>query len=180
LAGGPEAGWDLVWRGPGFCLGVSLAGGRVRASGYLPAARAVCGGPGSGPGAEVIRQLDAWAEDPRHVFDLPLAPAGTPFRLRVWQALRTIPAGETRTYGELARRLGTSPRAIGGACAANPLPLFVPCHRVVAAVGSGGFAGQRAGPMPALKRRLLAMEAAGADAVRAAAGTSRRHACGRA
>jgi len=111
-----------------------------------------------GLAAEVARQLDAWVQDPRFVFTLPLAPAGTVFQQRVWQALRAIPAGEVRTYGELACRLGSSARAVGGACRANPLPLVVPCHRVVAAGGVGGFAGRTAGPALALKQRLLARE----------------------
>jgi|BEDMetMinimDraft_2_1075160.scaffolds.fasta_scaffold05929_2 methylated-DNA-[protein]-cysteine S-methyltransferase len=74
-------------------------------------------------------------------FALPLAPRGTAFQLRVWQALRTIPPGEVLTYGALARRLGTSPRAVGQANAANPLPIFIPCHRVVAESGLGGYSG---------------------------------------
>lgn len=74
-------------------------------------------------------------------FDLPLAPRGTSFQRRVWEALCTIPPGEVRTYGELARRLGTSPRAVGRANAANPLPLLIPCHRVVAEAGPGGYSG---------------------------------------
>lgn len=111
-----------------------------------------------GLAAEVARQLEAWAADPRFVFSLPLAPAGTPFQRRVWQALRAIPPGEVRTYGELARQLGSSARAVGGACRANPLPLVVPCHRVVAAGGLGGFAGRTRGAALALKRRLLARE----------------------
>ncbi len=113
----------------------------------------------TGLAADVARQLRAWFDDPRHRFDLPLAPAGTAFRQRVWAALRAIPPGEVRTYGELAAALDTSARAVGGACRANPLPLVVPCHRVVAAGGLGGFAGADAeGPELALKRRLLARE----------------------
>ena len=67
--------------------------------------------------------------------------AGTPFAQRVWAALAEIKPGERITYGELARKLATSPRALGGALKRNPLPLFVPCHRVVAAQGLGGYAG---------------------------------------
>ncbi|MGH7122371.1 MAG: methylated-DNA--[protein]-cysteine S-methyltransferase [Acetobacteraceae bacterium] len=72
-------------------------------------------------------------------FDLPLEPAGTPFERRVWKALRTIPWGETRTYGEIARQSGGSPRAVGQAVGHNPIPIIIPCHRVVAARGLGGF-----------------------------------------
>lgn len=92
--------------------------------------------------------------------DLPLAPVGTPFQQRVWRLLRAIPAGQTRTYGDIARSLSTSPRAVGGACRANPIVLLIPCHRVVAANGEGGFAGQREGIWPAIKHRLLRLEGA--------------------
>ncbi len=88
--------------------------------------------------------------------DLPLAPAGSPYRLRVWQALRGIPPGQTRTYGEIARIAGGSARSVGGANAANPIPILIPCHRVVASAGLGGYSG--AGGL-ATKRALLALEA---------------------
>jgi methylated-DNA-[protein]-cysteine S-methyltransferase len=88
----------------------------------------------------------------------PLKLAGTPFQQKVWTALRQIPPGITRTYGELARQLGTAPRAIGSACRSNPILLFVPCHRVVAATGAGGFAGETAGRWMEIKRWLLARE----------------------
>lgn len=89
----------------------------------------------------------------------PLAPRGTPFQQAVWAAMRRIPAGQTRTYGELARELGSSPRAVGGACRANPIALLIPCHRVVAKNGEGGFAGHSTGTWPAIKHRLLQIEA---------------------
>jgi methylated-DNA-[protein]-cysteine S-methyltransferase len=84
---------------------------------------------------------------------------GTPFQRRVWQRLREIPPGQRRTYGELARELHTSPRAVGNACRANPLPLFTPCHRVVASNGLGGFSGAREGRWLELKAALLEHEA---------------------
>jgi methylated-DNA-[protein]-cysteine S-methyltransferase len=91
------------------------------------------------------------------VFDLPLAPHGTPFRQTVWAALRRIPAGETRSYIEIAREVGCrSARAIGGANGANPIPILIPCHRVVAAGGAlGGYSG---GDGPTTKRYLLDLE----------------------
>ncbi len=73
--------------------------------------------------------------------DLPLAPAGSGFRRRVWQAMQAIPLGETRSYGVLADGLGSAPRAVGGACGANPIPILIPCHRVVAGGGLGGYSG---------------------------------------
>lgn len=103
-------------------------------------------------------QLSCYFADPRARFSLPLAQRGTPFQRRVWQALQAIPVGETLTYGELARQLKSSARAVGGACRANPLPIVVPCHRVVARADIGGFAGNLAGPEVEAKRWLLAHE----------------------
>ncbi len=112
--------------------------------------------------AAIRAALARYFRDGRAGLDLPLAPAGTPFQDRVWQALRAIPPGSTRTYGELARELGTSARAIGGACRANPCLIAVPCHRVVARDSLGGFAGQRGGKRLAVKRWLLRHEGAAA------------------
>ena len=86
-------------------------------------------------------QVAAYFSGKRNGFDLPLAPAGTPFQQRVWTALQQIPFGETRSYGALAKTLGSGPRAIGRANATNPICLIVPCHRVIGADGSlTGFA----------------------------------------
>ena len=87
--------------------------------------------------AALDRYFTGHAED----FDLPLEPAGTPFQNRVWQAMRRIPAGEVRTYGALAAELSSAARAVGMACGANPIPILIPCHRVVAASGLGGYSG---------------------------------------
>lgn len=93
--------------------------------------------PGS---AAAAAQLEEYFAGRRRRFDLPLAPAGTPFQQKVWAALRRIPFGETRSYAEIAREVGSSARAVGGACGANPILLVIPCHRVVAADGGlGGF-----------------------------------------
>lgn len=109
------------------------------------------------------RQLAAYFADGSAVFDLPLALRGTPFQQRVWAAIRAIPAGATRTYADLARDLGSAPRAVGQACRANPCPIVVPCHRVVAAHGLGGFAGERSGHKLAVKRQLLRHEGVAVD-----------------
>lgn len=87
--------------------------------------------------------------------------AGTPFQRRVWRACRRIPRGETATYGELSRRLGLGrggARAVGQALRRNPLPVLVPCHRVVSAAGQGGYAGETDGPLSVVKRTLLELE----------------------
>jgi methylated-DNA-[protein]-cysteine S-methyltransferase len=101
-------------------------------------------------------QLQDYFDGQRAEFDLPLAPFGTPFRQRVWAALRAIPAGETRSYGDIARLLGSSARAVGQANSENPIPIIIPCHRVV---GSGGLlGGYSGGEGPETKRYLLELE----------------------
>lgn len=108
-------------------------------------------------------QVQFYLDNPTYVFELPLRLSGTRHQLAVWEAMQSIPAGETRTYGELARAIGSSARAVGGACGANPIPLVVPCHRVVGAGGAlGGFMGARQeGFELSVKRWLLAHESAG-------------------
>ena len=107
-------------------------------------------------------QIQAYLDDPRFVFDLPLQLAGTRHRLAVWEAMQRIPVGTTRTYGELASELRSSARAVGGACGANPIPLVVPCHRVIGAHRAlGGFMGARVeGFELGIKRWLLGHEGA--------------------
>jgi len=102
---------------------------------------------------EACDQLQDYFDGKRMSFNLPLAPEGSDFQKRVWAALCAIPAGETRSYADIARAIGSAPRAVGGANGANPIPLFIPCHRVIAADGSlGGYSG---GDGPATKRYLL-------------------------
>ena len=100
-------------------------------------------------------QIKAWFSGTRRDFTVRLSPSGTVFQKRVWSALRRIPYGETRSYGELARTLGSSPRAVGRANATNPITLIVPCHRVIGADGS--LTGYAFGE--GTKRRLLDFEA---------------------
>jgi len=104
------------------------------------------------------RQLEAYFAGKLAAFDLPLAPSGSPFELRVWQLMSDIPYGETRSYGDLATLLAAAPRAVGQACGRNPLPIVIPCHRVLAAGGAlGGYSG---GKGVDTKRRLLILEGA--------------------
>jgi len=125
---------------------------------------------------KVSRKLRSYFNNPNISFRLPLKLSGTAFQQRVWRALRRIPAGRTLSYGKLARRLDTSARAVGNACRANPVPIVVPCHRVVASgygdvqgstsvAGSrklratiGGFMGKRSGSPLSLKYWLLEHE----------------------
>ena len=106
---------------------------------------------------EAARQLAEYFAGTRETFDLPLAPKGEPMEQQVWKLMAAIPYGETRRYGELARELDVEAQAIGEACGRNPLPIFIPCHRVVAHNGLGGYSG---GHGIETKRRLLVLEGA--------------------
>ncbi len=106
---------------------------------------------------EAKRQLVAYFAGRLRDFDLPLAPEGSAFERRVWQLMSEIPYGETRRYGDLADALAVAPRAVGQACGRNPLPILIPCHRVLAAHGLGGYSGGRGIDT---KRRLLVLEGA--------------------
>jgi methylated-DNA-[protein]-cysteine S-methyltransferase len=114
-------------------------------------------GNGSPLLAEAARQLDAYFAGQLSHFDLPLAPAGSSFETRVWSAMQLIPYGETRSYGDLADMIGSAPRPVGRACGHNPIPIVIPCHRVLARSGLGGYSGS--GGL-VTKQRLLALEGA--------------------
>ena len=107
--------------------------------------------------AAVMDQLREYFAGTRHRFDVPLAPAATPHQAAARQAMVDIAPGRTATYGQLATAIGSGPRAVGRACATNPLPIIVPCHRVLPAGGLGAYSG---GGGPDTKRRLLVLEGA--------------------
>lgn len=115
-------------------------------------------GNGSPLLAEAARQLTAYFDGRLSHFDLPLAATGSAFDQRVWSAMRAIPYGQTRSYGELAHDTSSAPRAVGRACGRNPIPIVVPCHRVLAA--RGGLGGYSGGAGLATKQILLALEGA--------------------
>ena len=96
---------------------------------------------------EIVQQLESYFKNPGMSFSVPFELAGTPFQQRAWLALTKIPFGETLTYGELAASLGSGARAVGNACRRNPVSIIVPCHRVVAASGIGGYSGSTTGPV---------------------------------
>ena len=106
----------------------------------------------------VCKQLAAYFAAPDFQFTLPFKVGGTPHQNKVWQAMRCIPRGQTRQYGELALSLNSSPRAVGQACGANPIPIVIPCHRVVSKTGMGGFAHQQNGYLLDIKCWLLLHE----------------------
>ena len=106
---------------------------------------------------EAKMQLDAYFNQQRTIFDLPLAPAATEFQEKMRAYMVAIPLGETRSYGDAAKTLATAARAVGQACGRNPIPIIVPCHRIIAATGQlGGFSG---GNGPPTKHLLLSLEA---------------------
>ena len=106
-----------------------------------------------------MEQLERYFDDPSFRFTLPLAPHGTAFQRRVWDAIAAIPVGESRTYAEIARTVRSSARAVGGACGANRIALVIPCHRVVGSRGAlGGFMNAVQGEGVAIKRWLLVHE----------------------
>ncbi|MDP2787908.1 MAG: methylated-DNA--[protein]-cysteine S-methyltransferase [Pseudomonadota bacterium] len=150
--------YDAILAAPFGALGVRIDGECLTGLEFLP--------PGTAPvdaGGTLIKQitdeLDAYYADPGHRFNLPLAPHGTSFRRKVWHALLNIPAGRTRTYGEVARELASGPRAVGQAVGDNPIPIVIPCHRVIAADGGlGGFMHSRTGYSQDIKRWLLRHE----------------------
>ena len=135
----------------GALTGLWLEGQKYFAAGLSPA---VC----RRDDAPVFQALDRWLSDyfagSKGPCPLPLSPKGSPFQLRVWAALREIPYGTVVTYGDLAQRLGSAPRAVGGAVGRNPISIVVPCHRVV---GSGGQLTGYAGGIDR-KRFLLELE----------------------
>ena len=149
--------YSAVLSAPTFSIGVQCDADEITAIEYLEPCAGIA--PKTPLAREAVRQLRAWLKDPRFVFGLPLAPAGTPFQRRVWNEIAAIPAGRTKSYGEVAAAVHSGPRAVGNACGANPYPIVVPCHRVVAAnQGLGGFARQRGGFLLDIKKWLLQHE----------------------
>ncbi len=108
--------------------------------------------------ALVCEELMRYLDDPAHVFSIPIDPAGTPHQKKVWQALLGIPCGQTRSYGEIAAELASGAQAVGQACGANPIPVIIPCHRVLGKAGLGGFMKHAGGAPLDIKRWLLAHE----------------------
>ena len=138
-------------------LGICCTGDALTGIAFLPASekpqRAT-----SAFAKTVCEQLLSYIEDPDAQFTVPLKPGGTPHQKKVWQAMCDIPRGETRSYGELAAELKSCAQAVGQACGANPIPIIIPCHRVVGRSGLGGFMRHASGASLDIKRWLLAHE----------------------
>jgi methylated-DNA-[protein]-cysteine S-methyltransferase len=144
---------------PFGAVGVRTAGGAIAEIVYLPRSAGSLA-PADAVAERACRQIERYLDDPQFRWELPLARSGTEFRRRVWSKIAAIRPGEVRRYGELARELGSAARAVGQACGDNPHPLVVPCHRVVAAEGLGGFAHREDGFPVSVKRWLLRHEGA--------------------
>jgi methylated-DNA-[protein]-cysteine S-methyltransferase len=150
--------YDVVIDFPKFRVGVKTRDERVVEIRYLPSSAQIVS-PKTPLAATAARQLERYREDPDTTFDLPLLIEGSELQRGVWDAMCAIPRGRTRRYGDLARELGADARAIGQACGDNRLPIVIPCHRVVAADGIGGFGHSTGGYLLEAKRWLLMHEA---------------------
>lgn len=106
----------------------------------------------------VLEQLESYFLTAKKFENIPFRAIGTEFQRNVWSELQKIPLGETRSYGQIAKILNSSPRAVGNACRNNPILIIIPCHRVVSATGIGGFSGEKEGEKISIKRWLLTHE----------------------
>jgi len=146
---------------PFAVLGIRTMGERVAGIEYLPRAAATLK-PQNAFAREVCRQLSAYLKKPSFEFDLPFEYDGTDYQKKVWKAVHAIPSGSVLSYRDVARKIGSAPRPVGTACGANLIPLLIPCHRVVASGGIGGFMHSRRGAPIDVKRWLLHHENPGA------------------
>jgi methylated-DNA-[protein]-cysteine S-methyltransferase len=158
----PGEVFDARLATPFAVLGIRTAGELVTHIEYLPRGLATLA-PTTRLAARVCRQIEKYLADPEFEFDLPFEYRGTAFQQRVWRVIHSIPSGKTLTYLDVARQLKSAPRPVGGACGSNHLPLVIPCHRVVASGGIGGFMHARGGEPIAIKQWLLKHENAPAN-----------------
>jgi methylated-DNA-[protein]-cysteine S-methyltransferase len=150
--------YDARIKAPFATLGVKTSGTHVLALHFLPVTVTA-----KSPIVNTIAhlatvQLMHYLDNPKFKFDLPLKLSGSKHQIDVWHAMQEIAAGSVRTYGDLANEIGSDARAVGTACGKNPVPVIVPCHRIVAANGLGGFMGGKRDDPLAIKRWLLTHE----------------------
>jgi methylated-DNA-[protein]-cysteine S-methyltransferase len=143
---------------PFAVLGIVSDGKVITSLRYLPRSTTALA-PQDRVAERACREIERYLADPEYLFTVPYRLDGTPFQCRIWREIEKLCPIKTNTYGDIARRLRSGPRAVGGACGANPIPLIVPCHRVLAAGGGlGGFMGGK-DPFPlSVKRWLLRHE----------------------
>jgi methylated-DNA-[protein]-cysteine S-methyltransferase len=158
----PGEVFDARLATPFAVLGIRTAGELVTRIEYLPRGAATLV-PVNKLAEKVCRQLEKYLDDPQFEFNLPFEFRGTAFQQRVWRAIHAIPSGKTLTYLDVAHQLKSAPRPVGGACGANRIPLVIPCHRVVASGGIGGFMHASGGEPIQIKQWLLTHENAPAN-----------------
>lgn len=152
--------YDAIVPAPFGAVGVRTEGDVITGIDFLPP-RFGAKPPANPIAAKAAKQIAQYLVQPDFRFDLPLATSGTGFQRKVWQQIAAIPSGSAATYGQIAKRISSVPRAVGGACGANPFPLITPCHRVMSSTGGlGGFSGRAADAefLLRVKRWLLAHE----------------------
>jgi methylated-DNA-[protein]-cysteine S-methyltransferase len=149
--------WHAKFETPFAVLGILTIGERLARIEYLPRGVATLA-PLNKLAERACRQLERYLDDPRYRFDLPFEYIGTDFQCRVWKEISKISSGKTSTYKGVAQRLKSAPRPVGGACGANRVPIIIPCHRVLASHGIGGFMHARGGVPIDIKRWLLRHE----------------------
>ena len=152
-----EMHYQAILQTPFAALGIRCTDDAVSAIDFLPSCTPPLAPARPFP-QRVCESLQHYLHTPGHVCDLPLSLSGTPFQQKVWAALRMIPVGHTCTYGVLAGQLGSGSRAVANACGANPIPVIIPCHRVVGSNGLGGFMKGREQASLDIKRWLLEHE----------------------
>jgi methylated-DNA-[protein]-cysteine S-methyltransferase len=152
-----STGYQAVIAAPFGALGLRMVDGVLAGIDFLPAGTRLQA-PGDAAMQAIGESLAGYLHNPHQAFDFPLRTAGTAFQQRVWAAIRAITVGQTLTYSELAQRVGSGPRAVANACGANPIPIVIPCHRVVAKSGLGGFMQGREVDSLSIKQWLLAHE----------------------
>ena len=157
-----EKSYRAVLSSPVGYLGVQMEGNKLSGLEFLGrrtnSRRSNTGKSSDHISLEVRQALDSYFTDPFRIKPPRTILNGTGFQKRVWRILASIKPGQTRTYGDIARQLNSSPRAVGNACRSNPVPIFIPCHRVVAASGRGGFMGHTSGEPLEIKQWLLTHE----------------------
>jgi methylated-DNA-[protein]-cysteine S-methyltransferase len=152
-----EAGFDALFPTPVCILGIRTEGDMLTGIRFLPkTGKSQC--PRNATANKAWEALESYLADPGFQFSLKLKIRGTEHQRAVWSQMQRIQPGQTLTYGELATRLSSSPRAVGQACGANSIPVVIPCHRVVASGGLGGFAHHSGGFLLEVKRWLLTHE----------------------
>jgi methylated-DNA-[protein]-cysteine S-methyltransferase len=153
--------FSAIVAAPFGAIGIRTEAGQVRELVYLPPHFGEKDAT-DGVADAACQQVERYLADPDFAFSLPLFDVGSPFQQRVWAAISAIPRGSVRTYGQVASHVGSAPRAVGQACGANWFPLVIPCHRVTAAGGLGGFSNQddEHGFHLGVKRWLLTHEGA--------------------